>query len=181
MASYASLAGEIDQSRLACLNEDAEHTLRPALENRGILQSDADEQLLISIGFRSEVRLGAIKLRGVEDRETGEACDSAPAKVRLFVNRPDLGFDDAESDPAVQELDLTRADALGSTPVELKFVKFQKVDSIQIFVQENHGDAVTQLTGIEFYGMQGELQVQLERWKHEAPDIKPMGKSLFGI
>lgn len=43
----------------------------------------------------------------------------APRKVRLFINRPSLGFSEAADFPAVQEFELSEADLEGK-PLPLK-------------------------------------------------------------
>jgi hypothetical protein len=38
----------LDRSNLECLNEDSQHNIRSLIERGGKLQSDCDEQLLVS-------------------------------------------------------------------------------------------------------------------------------------
>jgi hypothetical protein len=58
---------------------------------------------------------------------------TGPRKVKLFSNRLHMGFDQAEDDPASQDIELKEADlADGATPTVLKLVKFQNLDSLTV-------------------------------------------------
>ena len=65
-------------------------------------------------------------------RGDGRAPAFAPKHIRLFANRPNLGFDGAMSAPSTQDLELTRADVNGETVIPLRFVKFQSVNSLSV-------------------------------------------------
>ena len=43
----------------------------------------------------------------------------APRRVKLFINRPSIGFSEAESEPAVQEFELEQKHLEGE-PVQLR-------------------------------------------------------------
>ena len=47
----------------------------------------------------------------------------APRKVKLFINRPSLGFSEAADFPAAQEFMLSEADLEGN-PLQLKYALF---------------------------------------------------------
>ena len=96
-----------------------------------LIESDADEQLLINIAFNTKVKLHSIAVSGPEDGR-------APKKIRLFANRTNLGFDDVESMPAEDELELEPSQ-LGER-TDVKFVKFQGVERLTVFVESNQGD-----------------------------------------
>merc|ERR1719335_2192900 len=84
-----------------------------------LVESDADEQLLITLSFKSQVKVHSILIDGPTDGR-------APKEIKLFVNKAGLSFDDAESGVAAQELEITPA-MLGQR-LELHFVKFQRVN-----------------------------------------------------
>ena len=96
-----------------------------------MIESDADEQLLLTISFTSKVKLHSISVGGPSDGR-------APKTVRLFANRQNLGFADVEDMPAEQELELA-PETLGER-LELRFVKFQSVERLTVFIQSNQGD-----------------------------------------
>jgi len=81
-----------------------------------------------------------------EDKSRG------PESIRLFVNKPTLDFDGAEEESPVQELKIT-ADHLNGAPIELRYVLFQKVLSLTIFIPGNIGGGdVTALSCIKIIG-----------------------------
>lgn len=145
-----------------CLNESPDHPVGNLFAmNSAVLKSDVDQQLLIKCVFRQPVRLSALRFTGV-------SYESAPSDVKVFMNKPNLVFADAEDEPATQEFSLTQEemnlDGKGQQ-VALKFVKFQNVSSLQIFVSENAGGAeVTELKNLEIYGSTGEKS-DISEWK----------------
>ena len=66
-----------------------------------------------------------------------------PRKLQLYPNRPHiLGFDEADDVPAAQiiELDSSEWDASGTINIPLRFVKFQNVTSLVIFIVDGDGE-----------------------------------------
>jgi len=144
----------------ACLNQEATHPIDNALQagTEAFLQSDADEQLLINVEFRQPVKLAALNLKGVDD-------ETAPRNIKLFINKPALGFEDAEDDPATQDIELSSEEATSDAKTELKFVKFQRVNTLQIFIGTNQGDSeVTKLKSLQFFGTTTENS-NISDWK----------------
>ena len=59
----------------------------------------------------------------------------APKNIKLFINRPSLGFEDVEdaNEPAAaQVLELSNEDVVEGRPVVLRFVRFQSVNSLHV-------------------------------------------------
>lgn len=76
-----------------------------------------------------------------------------PTLVKLYVNRENIGFEDADDIDPTQEIELTAEDMKeDAPPVLLKFVKFQRVRSITVFVVENAGGDVTAIGGLKLFG-----------------------------
>jgi PITH domain len=76
-----------------------------------------------------------------------------PSKIHIYVNRENLGFEDCEDVDPTQTLHLTTEDLKESAePILLKYVKYQRVKSITLFVEDNQGGDVTALGGIKIYG-----------------------------
>lgn len=109
------------------------------------MQSDCDEQLILSITFNQAVKIHSIKFKA--------PAKLGPKNVKLFINQPrTVDFDMAESFTSVQDLVLEPKDLEG-TPVNLRYVKFQNVQNIQVFIKDNQSDGeVTQLDYIGFIG-----------------------------
>lgn len=108
--------------------------------------SDADEQLLLHLALNQTVKLTALTIGLPKD-----SPDSCPRTVRLFANCESLGFTDAAERPATQEFTITDPSQEEFVFV-LAAVKWQRCDSISIFVVDNHGDDATALQTISVYG-----------------------------
>lgn len=79
--------------------------------------------------------------------------ESNPSKIHLYVNRENLGFEDCEDVDPTQTLHLTAEDLRESSdPIQLKFVKYQRVKSLTMFIEDNQGGETTALGGIRFIG-----------------------------
>ncbi|KAG6901499.1 hypothetical protein C0995_011094 [Termitomyces sp. Mi166 len=151
-----SLLEFLDLSQLNCLNEDSTHTLKSIVNQKEInkssnyLESDADEQLLLNIAFNQSVRVRSIVLRASN-------LDQAPRTIKIVVNRPNLGFadiEDAEEPEVAQILDLGRDEVKDGKPVGLRFVRFQTVKSLHVFVSTNHGgEETTRIDAIDLLGL----------------------------
>lgn len=131
-----NLSSFIYKSQCEALNEADDHALLPFLENPNkYLQSDCDPQLIISLAFTQPVKVHSLKIKA--------PADSGPKTIRLFINLPNtIDFDAATSNIATQELELTPKDLEGNV-VNLRYVKFQNVQNLQIFVKDNQSDEET--------------------------------------
>ncbi|KAK6354260.1 hypothetical protein TWF730_008673 [Orbilia blumenaviensis] len=112
------------------------------------IESDTDEQLMLFIPFSSTVKIYQIQITSLpppltEDEEDDLELPRRPSKLKLFVNRPNIvGFDDAESMQATQEIEIKEEDWKdGTVAVNTRFVKFQSVFSLNLFVEDAEGDA----------------------------------------
>lgn len=112
-----------------CLNESDDHTFQNCLDS-GFLASDCDEQLIISITFNQAVKIHSIKMKA--------PVKEGPKNVKLFINQPiTFGFDTVPGLPH-QEIEFTPKDLEGNL-VNLRFVKFQNVQNIILFIENNQG------------------------------------------
>jgi PITH domain len=76
-----------------------------------------------------------------------------PSKIHIFINRENLGFEDCDDVNPEQTLELTAADLKeGADPLPLKYVKFQRVKSLTLFIEDNAGGDITSLGGIKLFG-----------------------------
>ncbi|XP_052787127.1 thioredoxin-like protein 1 [Mya arenaria] len=144
---HMDLSTFINKSGCECLNEADDHPLAHCLSSKGgYLESDCDEQLLISIEFSQPVKLHSLKLYGPEDK--------GPKTVKVFQNQPrSLDFDSADSMEPTQTLELTTEDIKEGNLATLRYVKFQNVTSVTLFVRDNQGGGeVTQLDHLGFIG-----------------------------
>ncbi|KAG6773364.1 hypothetical protein POTOM_020635 [Populus tomentosa] len=164
----------IDFSGVECLNQSTSHSLSNAIkqgyrEDDGLnLESDADEQLLIHIPFNQVIKLHSIAIKGPEE--------DGPKTVKLFSNKEHMGFSNVNdyppSDTVVLSPDTLKADIIFSScyydvdvldkeastekygkPVVLKYVKFQNVRSLTIFIEDNQLDSeITKVQKIALFG-----------------------------
>jgi len=138
--------GIINLQGSECLNQDDDHPYTECLTTgSGYLASDCDEQLIISLSFCQPVKIHSLEFKA--------PLDCGPKTVRIFQNHPrTLDFDTAEGGVSTQDLILS-PDQLGGQVVGLKFVKFQQVQNIQIFVKDNQkGEEITRLDYLSIIG-----------------------------
>lgn len=147
VAGHMDLSPFISKVECECLNESDDHPFTHCLTSGGgYLQSDCDEQLIISITFNQSVKIHSLKIKAPSDK--------GPKNIRIFINQPrTLDFDLADSYTSVQDITLTPEDVEGTNPVNLRYVKFQNVQNIQFFVKDNLGDGeVTQIDHLAIIG-----------------------------
>ncbi|OQR74954.1 thioredoxin protein 1-like [Tropilaelaps mercedesae] len=141
---HFDLAPFISKHKSECLNESDSFTLSTLLEGKTHLESDCDEQLLINIGFQQPVKVHSMRITGPEN---------AAKTVCLFTNQFTLDFENVTVLQPVQVLNLTPKDAMKDAVVRLKYVKFQNVSSLQLFVKDNQdGSEVTRIDQLQFFG-----------------------------
>jgi hypothetical protein len=83
-----------------------------------------------------------------------------PKTINLYTNRPHiLGFEEAEDIPATQTITLgaNSWDATGTANIALRFVKFQNVTSLVLFVVDGDGNGErVRLDRVRIIGEAGE-------------------------
>ncbi len=110
------------------------------------LESDCDEQVLLSIPFNQVVKLRSLELRGPGD-------GTGPRHLKIFTNSPHMGLDEADSTKPVEAFELGPEHRDGSQPLNLYFVKYQNVRSLQVFVESNEGgDDLTRISKLTVFG-----------------------------
>lgn len=145
-----------------CLNQNEDFPAKNVFaKTDSVLKSDVDPQLLIKIQFRQPVKISGFRFHGVD-------VESIPTEVKVFVNRPNIGFSEAEDTPTTQDLllDAEQCNLTSKTGVivPVKFVKFQCVNDLEIFISENAGADVTQLRFLEILGTTCEAS-DIREWK----------------
>jgi len=107
--------------------------------------SEDDEQMIINIEFKEAVCIHSINLCAPDD-------DTAPEDVKLFVNKPNIGFSDCEDGPCEHKMSMTAEDLVPDKVVALKVAKFNFVNSLTIYVSTNRGADVTSLSSLKLNG-----------------------------
>lgn len=147
VAGQMDLTPLVDKKQMECLNESDDTPLGRFLEGNCNLVSDCDEQLIISLPFNQPVKVHSILIKGVSDR--------APKKVKVFINLPKTtDFDNATALEPTQMLEFDESSIQGhGQVVALKYVKFQNVQNIQFFIENNVGGGdVTELVKLTVFG-----------------------------
>ena len=142
-----NLTALINKSKSSCLNENVQHPWMNLLGGGGSilsLRSDADEQLLLTLALNTTVKLTSVVI-GLPSN------DSCPRTIRLYLNNENMGFDDASELKPIQEIQIPSS-GLSEFCINLQALKWQRTDSISIFVQDNHGADYSSLTSIGLYG-----------------------------
>lgn len=137
LSGHMDLSSFIMKQQCECLNESDYHTFPQCLNSdSGYLQSDEDEQLIISIAFSQPVKVHSLKIK--------TTAENGPKNIKLFINQPrTIDFEMANSNTSVQDLTLSAKDVEEGNPVPLRYVKFQNVQNLQIFVVDNQNGSET--------------------------------------
>ncbi|KIM19935.1 hypothetical protein M408DRAFT_18669 [Serendipita vermifera MAFF 305830] len=157
--SDISLLEFLDRPQINCLNESTEHTFKSIMSgssrntSAAYLESDVDEQLILNIPFNQTVRIRGISIKCSEESQ-------APKLIKLTVNTPNVGFDEVEDavEPQVAQIIELDADTVTSgKTIPLRFVRFQNVLSLHIFVGSNQGsEDNTRIDSIDIFGLPGQ-------------------------
>lgn len=167
---YSDISEEIEKSALDIMNasigngrtlfDESEPGKNPKAKDW--IESDTDEQLMIYIPFRSTLKIHTIHITslpqsgGDSDEEIGR-----PKKLKFYVNRPNIvGFEEADSITPTQEVEITPESwdkKTGTVVINTRFVKFQSIFSMSIFVEEGEdGCEKTRIDRIRVVGEAGE-------------------------
>jgi hypothetical protein len=146
-SEHFDLSAHFEQTN--CLNEDSSrpHTNLFAESPTAVCESDADEQLLLRVVFKSAVKVAQLRLDAPAEEE-----EKMPTSVKIFVNTTPLGFDEAEDLLPTQELTLTPEGLTTDTAEKLNYVKFQYVSNLTLFFPENNGADTTMLSNLKLFG-----------------------------
>ncbi|KAJ3075320.1 hypothetical protein HDU98_008568 [Podochytrium sp. JEL0797] len=140
---HGALTEFIDMRQLECLNQSDTHTVASVFAKGAtqFLESDVDEQLILVVPFNQVVKVHSLTIRAPKDK--------APKIIKTYINRPTtLSFDEADSLEPLETIDLTplytqASETSVSATVPLRFVKYQSVQSITLFIADNLSGAET--------------------------------------
>mmetsp|Transcript_30523 Transcript_30523/g.76779 ORF Transcript_30523/g.76779 Transcript_30523/m.76779 type:complete len:223 (+) Transcript_30523:191-859(+) len=160
----------IDTANIRALNADPAHgalgAIKPYDKRRDTdtwLESDADEQLIITIPFTGSVRLKSFSIGS-------GAGEEGPLKVKFLVRDDEVDFDNVSDRPATQEFELPRDNPVDAEhPVRV--AKFSRVRALTVFVESNHGADTTRITYFGLKGVFSHLRTEPVVAEYE---IKPM-------
>jgi len=103
-------------------------------------------QLILELAYNQVVKVHSLKIKA--------PSNCGPKTLKIFKNLPStLDFSDAESMVPTQELEVSADQLDGKKDIPLKFVKFQNVQTIQIFIGNNQeGEELTQVDYLGIFG-----------------------------
>lgn len=131
----------------------------PATPTAATVVSDADSQILIYVPFTNKCKVYSILLKFSADSKTpdGDAAQP-PATVKVWANTTGtIAFEDAAAgDGALHEAAVGAPDANGWAEVQLRFVRFQSVGSLLIFLDGDDEDESTAIQKIALVGSKGD-------------------------
>ncbi|UKZ89892.1 mitochondrial 54S ribosomal uL3m domain-containing protein [Trichoderma asperellum] len=154
-ALQSSLYEQINFDEITTLNESrrdagkaiVKKTWAERLSQDPELESDADEQLLMTVPFTAQIKLHSILIR------TSPAL-SAPKTLHLYINRDDIDFAAAEETTPVQVLELSQTSEIQEIPV--KRSAFGSVQRLVLFFVDNFGEGDEDVSRISYLGFKGE-------------------------
>ncbi|KAL3473560.1 DUF1000-domain-containing protein [Aspergillus californicus] len=175
---YSDITQEYDVKGLELLNLDSEfgvprtlfESSKPSALANGKgkegtadwVESDTDEQLMLFIPFRSTLKVHSLHITSLPPSDgDDDEVPMRPKTIHLYTNRSHvLGFDEADDIPPVQAVTLEPGDwdaKTGTAKIDLRFVKFQTVFSLNIFVVDGDGDSEkTRVDRVRIFGEAGE-------------------------
>ncbi|KAM7199307.1 PITH domain containing protein [Rhypophila sp. PSN 637] len=192
---YSDITDQIESRRCELLNYDSQvgdlkvlfekkqpsalSSGKAAAGSNDWIESDTDEQLLLFMPFMSMVKLHTIQITSLppsdEDEDEAEA-PMRPKLIKLFTNKPhNLGFDEAEDMTATQTIELTEKDwnAVGTANIPLRFVKFQNINSLVLFVMNGDGSNDSEKVRLDRIRLIGEAGAKREMGKLEKIGDEP--------
>ncbi|KAI8369754.1 PITH domain-containing protein [Blakeslea trispora] len=137
----------ITPNQMDALNQQEDNNVKNIFkDDDAYLESDVDEQLIISVPFNQPVKLHSIQFKV-------PSVDHAPKTIKLYANRTVLGFDDTDSVKETQTIELKPEDFEQDAIVPLRFVKYQNITHLILFIEDNQQETdTTQLQQLTFIG-----------------------------
>jgi hypothetical protein len=179
---YGDITGEIDPKGVEILNLDDDSSparvlfdsskpsalkqsraaAAKASGEKDWIESGTDDQLLLFMPFQSMVKLHTVQLTSIPPSSTDDDDEPPmrPEVIHLYSNRThNLDFSEADDTPPTQAITLSSSDwnADGTANISLRFVKFQNITSLILYVNKGDGDAETvRLDRVRLIGESGE-------------------------
>ncbi|KAJ2998100.1 hypothetical protein NUW58_g428 [Xylaria curta] len=174
---YTDISDVVDVRGLELLNADTDFSVRTLFnkskpssldkspitsDEKDWVESDTDEQLLLFAPFNSASKLHTLQLTSLPptDGDDDDETPMRPKTIKLFTNRPhNLGFDEADDIDPTQTIEIGEDDwnSNGTANLPLRFVRFQNITSLVIFVVDGDGDGdKVRLDRVRLIGESGE-------------------------
>ena len=145
-------------------------------EGKDWVQSDTDEQLMLYFPLQSTIKVHTLQITSLPPKTDGDDDEIPlrPKTIKVYINRANvLGFDEADDLAETQAFELKSSDwdeKTGTAILPLRFVKFQAVYSLVLFVVDGDGEGETvRIDRVRVFGEAGEKRDQgkLEKIEHD--------------
>lgn len=174
---YSDVTDQVDIRGLELLNFDAEFgnvktlfdAAKPAAldggsggSNKDWVESDTDDQLMLYVPFNSTLKIQSLQLTSLPPSSEGDdQVPMRPKELQIYTNRSHiLSFEEADEVTPTQSVTLESRDwdtMTGTAKIELRFVKFQNVSSLVIFIVSGDGEGdKVRLDRVRIIGESGE-------------------------
>lgn len=172
---YSNVTDQVDIRGVELLNFDGKFgnartlfdAIKPSAFNKGKssskdwVESDTDDQLMVYIPFQSTLKIHSLQLTSIPTESEDDEVPMRPKMVQIYTNRPHiLGFEEAEDIGPTQSITLESRDwdtKTGTAKIELRFVKFQNVSSLVLFIVNGDGNGEkVRLDRVRIVGESGE-------------------------
>ncbi|PMD24877.1 DUF1000-domain-containing protein [Hyaloscypha hepaticicola] len=158
---YNDITDQVDLKGLELLNADSEFggvrvlvdPSKPtglqkgkvaAGKEKDWVESDTDEQLMLFMPFQSTLKVHTLQITSLPPTaKDDEEVPMRPKTIQIYPNRAHiLGFEEADDIPATQSITLSEKDwdSTGTASLSLRFVKFQNVSSLVLFIVDGDGE-----------------------------------------
>ncbi|SZF00235.1 unnamed protein product [Blumeria hordei] len=139
------------------------------------VESDSDEQLMLFIPFQSRIKIHSFLITSLPASSSTSTYELAmrPRTIKIYTNHAcTLGFEEAEEVTPTQEITLVDSDwdESGTATICLRYVKFQNVSSIVLFIVDGDGSCErTRIDRLRLVGERGEKRDpgRLEKISHD--------------
>ncbi|CCU76752.1 thioredoxin [Blumeria hordei DH14] len=139
------------------------------------VESDSDEQLMLFIPFQSRIKIHSLLITSLPASSSTSTYELAmrPRTIKIYTNHAcTLGFEEAEEVTPTQEITLVDSDwdESGTATICLRYVKFQNVSSIVLFIVDGDGSCErTRIDRLRLVGERGEKRDpgRLEKISHD--------------
>jgi len=118
---------------------------------------------MLFIPFQATLKVHTLQITSLPpstSEDEDEEIPMRPKTIHLYTNRPHiLGFEEAEDIPVTQSFTLSAKDwdKTGTADIALRFVKFQNISSLVLFVVDGDGSSDrVRLDRIRIIGETGE-------------------------
>ncbi|KAL8651888.1 MAG: hypothetical protein Q9226_004501 [Calogaya cf. arnoldii] len=147
-SNFGSARTMFDASRPSALQgSKGKERAQAGEQTKDWVESDTDEQLMLFIPFQSTLKVQSLYITSLPPRNTDTEADEVPMRpktIQLYSNRAHvLGFEEADDIEATQTITLQPQDwdaTTGTVKFDLRYVKFQNVSSLVLFIVDGDGD-----------------------------------------